>query len=122
MKRIPEHDDRSIAAIKVRQWLREWEKVTFDGKQHRNRPDPYFYLFTLPASELRALSGIYRRTTEGGLPRSQDLGIQRRHDENRSKEISEFIQYGYPWSELSEVKEGQVNSTISGNPAGYQPL
>lgn len=111
MKRIPEHDDRSIAAIKVRQWLREWEKVTFDGKQHRNRPDPYFYLFTLPASELRALSGIYRRTTEGGLPRSQDLGIQRRHDENRSKEISEFIQYGYPWSELSEAKRrsGQFN-------------
>lgn len=95
---------REITALKVKQWLREWEKVEFDEDVHRRRPDTHFYLFTLPASELKTLSGIQRRTTEGGLLRSQDLGIQRRHDKNRSEEIHKFIQFGYPWSELSEAK------------------
>jgi len=95
---------REIVALKVSQWLREWNKVIFDDKSHRRPPDPHFYLFTLPASELKALSGIQRRTTAEGLPRSRDLGIQRRHDEQRSEEISKFIRYGYPWSDLSEAK------------------
>ncbi|NJN92458.1 MAG: hypothetical protein HC878_20250 [Leptolyngbyaceae cyanobacterium SL_5_14] len=61
----------------------------------------YFYLFTLPASELKALSGVHPRSTENTQLRSQDLGIQRRHDRKRSEEISTFIQFGYPWSSLS---------------------
>ena len=35
---------------------------------------------------------------------SQDLGIQRGHDKGRSDEISKFVKYGYPWSNLSEAK------------------
>jgi DGQHR domain-containing protein len=95
---------RDVAALKVEQWLAEWEKVPFSPKSHRRKPEPHFYLFTLPASWLKELSGIYRRTTQGGLLRSEDLGIQRRHDERRSDEIREFIQFGYPWSELSKAK------------------
>jgi DGQHR domain-containing protein len=104
MPRAKPGSSREIVALKVSQWLREWSKVIFDDKSHRRPPDPHFYLFTLPAPELRALSGIQRRTTAEGLPRSQDLGIQRRHDEQRSEEISKFIRYGYPWSDLSETK------------------
>ncbi|MCL4706576.1 DGQHR domain-containing protein [bacterium] len=95
---------KEITALKVKQWLKEWEKVNFDEDAHRRRPDLHFYLFTLAASDLKALSGIQRRTTEGGLLRSKDLGIQRRHDKDRSEEIHKFIRYGYPWSELSEAK------------------
>lgn len=89
-------------ALRVGQWLKEWDKVLFDPDSHRRQPDPGFYLFALPASEVKALSGIQRRTTEDGLPRYRDLGIQRRHDRLRSQEIADFIRYGYPWSDLSE--------------------
>src|SRR5258708_1018601 len=104
-------DDRILPALRVNQWLPEWQKVSFSAKAHRRQPEPHFYLFKLRASWLKSLSGISRRTTQGGLLRSKDLGIQRRHDENRSNEIREFIQYGYPWSELSQPKRqsGEFN-------------
>jgi DNA-sulfur modification-associated len=91
---------RRVAGLKVRQWLKEWDHVVFDTKERRRRPEPHFYLFSLNASSLKALSGISRRTTQTGVRRSEDLGIQRRHDESRSADIRDFIRYGYPWSAL----------------------
>lgn len=61
-------------------------------------------MFSLEASELRRLCGIQRRETAPGESRSRDLGIQRRHDPERSKEISRFVRYGFPWSSLSATK------------------
>jgi hypothetical protein len=95
---------RDLLALKVNQWLPGWQEVEFADKTYRHRPEPYFFLFTLPAAWLKRLSGISRRSTHAGLPRTKDLGIQRRHDERRSAEIHEFVQYGYPWSELSPEK------------------
>lgn len=92
---------RRVPALKVHQWLSEWDDVLFDPKNRRRRPDPHFYLFSISASTLRALSGISRRTTEHGLRRSEDIGIQRRHDVERSATIRDFIRYGYPWSALN---------------------
>jgi len=111
MERIQDVDFPEVVALKVHQWLDEWEKVIFNPTAHRRRPDPYFYLFTLSAAKLRALSDIHARTTKDGLARSQDLGIQRRHDSQRSEQIGEFIRYGYPWSDLSNIKResGQFN-------------
>jgi DGQHR domain-containing protein len=37
------------------------------------------------------------------------LGIQRQHDADRSDEISRFVEYGYPWSTLSEAKRRSRN-------------
>jgi hypothetical protein len=95
---------RTVPALKVVQWLPPWDKVKFDPKKHRAKPEPYFYIFSMPASELRSLCGIFRRQTKGVSPRSADLGIQRQHDPERSEEISHFITSGYPWSTLSEAK------------------
>ena len=92
---------RELRAIVVHQWLPTWDRVTWNPSEHRRRPQPQFYLFTLTAPDLLALTGIYRRSTAGGKPRSKDLGIQRRHDPERSDKIREFVHYGYPWSELS---------------------
>lgn len=102
---------REFSAIKVHQWLPEWDKVDFNPRFHRRQPEPQFYIFKLPASWLKALSGIYRRTMQPGQLRSADLGIQRRHDQKRSTEIREFVQYGFPWSELSPAKRksGEFN-------------
>ncbi len=96
---------RKIPALKVRQWLPEWEDVKFDESTHQAKPDPkHFYLFSLSAAALKALTGIQRRTTEKGKRRHLDLGIQRRHDEDRSEKIWEFVRYGFPWSDLSQTK------------------
>jgi hypothetical protein len=48
-------DNRRIPAIKVEQWLRAWDKVQYDPSKHRSKPRPYFFLFSLPAAELRSL-------------------------------------------------------------------
>ena len=91
-----------IAAIKVTQWLPEWDRVVFDDSERRRRPDPFFYVFSMAAGDLRALTGIQRRTTEGRTLGQTDTGIERPHDEDRSRTISRFIRWGYPWSEMRE--------------------
>jgi len=69
----------------------------------RRKPRPVFYLFSIRASELRALAGIQRRSARAGKSRVDDHGIQRRHDEARSQEIGRFVEFGFPWSDLSEA-------------------
>jgi DGQHR domain-containing protein len=95
---------RQVPALKVRQWLPGWNGIEFDAEDHRAKPPQHFYLFSLPARELKSLSGIMRREAKNAAPRSEDLGIQRQHDPERSEEIRRFVEYGYPWSTLSEAK------------------
>lgn len=91
-----------MTAIRVEQWLDEWDKINWEKNQ--GRPKKHFYLFSLPAAQLRSLVGIYRRSTEHGTPRKEDLGIQRMHDRARSAEIRRYVSHGYPWSSLSDAK------------------
>src|SRR5687768_2378783 len=95
---------KEIMAMKVSQWLEDWEEIPFTNEAFRRKPDPFFYIFKIAAGELKALSCNQKRNTEGGLQRSSDFGIQRLHDPKRSRIISEFVKYGYPWSEISESK------------------
>ena len=99
----PTEDRRSLPAIKVRQWIDEWEKIDWNPDEQRTEPPHWFYQFSIPAKDLRALSGVYRRTTKRKSA-ADDPGIQRRHEVERSKEIGRFVQYGYPWSNLSPAK------------------
>lgn len=93
-----------VPALRVRQWLGQWDTLTYNESQNQARPKEHFYLFSLPASQLRKLSGIYRRSTEAIAPRKDDLGIQRKHDPERSEEIRRYVEGGYPWSGLSDAK------------------
>lgn len=94
---------RSIPALKVHQWLPAWDDVFFDRKILQTQPDrKYFYLFSIRASHLKALTGVYRRSTSG--PRALDPNVQRGHEEPRSEMIRDFVQFGYPWCEMSEAK------------------
>ncbi len=95
---------RTVQGLKVRQWLPEWDHLEFDEAAHRRRPNEYFYLFSLSASDLKALTGIQRRSTEGRVAGQFDPGIQRAHDETRSDEIARFIRFGFPWSALSDAR------------------
>ena len=88
-----------VSAIRVRQWLQEWDDYDFDERSRQRKPKPYFYICSMPAPLLRRLSGVRRREASG--PRAADIGIQRRHDVDRSREISRFIKAGYPWASLN---------------------
>jgi len=101
-------ENRRIPALKVHQWLPGWDKIEFSPRHYRKKPEPHFYLFSLPAVELRTLCGIFRRQTSNMTPRSSDLGIQRQHDPERSEEIGKFVEFGYPWSTLSESKRSST--------------
>ena len=97
MKTSELRTNAEILAFKVSQWLPEWDKVQFsDEGLRRPKPEPFFLLFKLKASWLKRLSGISRRTTKDGLLRSKDLGIQRRHDEKRSRRSREPVRIWIP--------------------------
>ncbi|SMH35854.1 DGQHR domain-containing protein [Mesorhizobium australicum] len=85
-----------VQAIRFKQWLPEWDDFDFDPRQHRRKPDEHILLFSMPAVQLRALSGVYRRTRDhdGGE------GLQRLHDPKRSAAIRDFVRFGHPYSSL----------------------
>lgn len=98
---MPDRARPEIPALPVRQWLASWDETRFDSAQHRRRPQEQFFVFSMPAKQLRALCDIRRRTAKEQRARKTDLGIQRRHNEQRSHEISEYVQHGFPWSSIS---------------------
>ena len=99
---------RSLPALKVNQWLSHWDDIQkkWNPQEYRSEPPHSFYQFSIPAQELRRLSGVYRRTTDRTRGKS-DLGIQRRHERKRSDQIARYIKYGYPWSGLGATKRQQ---------------
>lgn len=100
MKRHREAPKRSappstITALKVHQWMPPWDKVNFDASEYQAKPvTKHFLLFTIRASFLKALTGVYRRSTKGGKARVLDPNVQRGHEEERSREIRDFVQFG----------------------------
>jgi hypothetical protein len=93
-----------VPAIRVRQWLPEWDSIHFDPDAQQSRPLPYFMLCSIRAKDLKALTGVYRRSTRGKLARAKDPNVQRGHDEARSGVIREFVKFGYPWCEMTDSR------------------
>ena len=98
-----------ISAMKVNQWLPQWDEYKFQRENRQKKPERFFYLSSIPVGILRRLSGIPRRglETESGRqqasgPRVEDIGIQRGLDKKRAKDIKAFVKAGYPWATLSE--------------------
>ncbi|MBL8078895.1 MAG: DGQHR domain-containing protein [Anaerolineales bacterium] len=99
-----------IDALKVHQWLKSWDKVRFDPKIQQSKPPEYYYLCSIKAGHLKALTGVYQRSTKGGKPRQKDPNVQRGHEEERSHMIREFVQYGFPWAEMSEARRKSLDA------------
>jgi DGQHR domain-containing protein len=108
MSSKPEKTLTPITALKVHQWMPSWEEVHFSPAQGQAKPtSEYFLMFSMRASHLKALTGVHRRSTKGGRARALDPNVQRGHEEERSQKIREFVQYGFPWCEMSEAKRQQ---------------
>lgn len=93
-----------IPALKVHQWLQSWDAVQFTREAQQAKPEGHFYLCSIKAGDLKALTGVYRRSIKGGKPRAKDPNVQRGHEEERSQTIREFVQHGYPWCEMGAAK------------------
>lgn len=96
--------DNTLTAIKVKQWLNDWNSVPFGPM--RKKPQPHFYVFSINANMLKKLSKVYPRKADEN--RNLLVGVQRKHDPERSKKIRQYVFGGFPWSDLSDSKR---NST-----------
>ena len=101
-----------IPAIRVNQWLTEWDPYRFRPESRQRRPESYFYVASVPVSLLRRLSNVPRRgrATETGRqqatgPRIEDIGIQRGFEESRADDIKNFVRGGYPWATLRKAQQ-----------------
>lgn len=101
-----------IPAIKVNQWLTEWDSFRYREKDRQRKPKNYFYVASIPVSLLRRLSNIPRRGVEDESGRQQavgrrveDLGIQRGFEEKRTQDIRDFVKAGYPFADLRKVEQ-----------------
>lgn len=107
---------KNIQALTFKQWLSEWDQLKFEPESSRNKPAPTMYMFSLPASQLRSLCGVFPRRREG----SDVSGIQRGHDKDRSGLIRDFVRYGYPYCELSGKQRGSFDASNLKKP-GWLP-
>jgi len=88
-----------IKAIKVKQWLNNWDNISGFGNKNRRKPSPYFYQFSIPALLLKRIYDVHSR--RAFTDRKDESYSQRKHSVQRSNEIKEFVQGGYPWSTIS---------------------
>lgn len=98
-----------IPAIRVNQWLTQWDQYDFSPKDRQRRPVRYFYVSSIPLTILRRLSYVPRRgqgpefgRRQAVGPRKDDIGIQRGLEEDRANKIRLFVDGGHPWATLGQ--------------------
>lgn len=101
-----------IPAIRVNQWLAQWDQYHFRPEARQSKPLEYFFVSSIPVAILRRLSNIPRRGSgsptgrrQATGPRKEDIGIQRGFEEGRARAIRLFVEAGYPWASLSQADQ-----------------
>ena len=101
-----------IQAIRVNQWLTEWDSYRYRQEDRQSKPEDHFYVASIPVSILRRLSNVPRRgdISETGRqqafgPRIQDIGIQRGFEEERAQDIKHFVEAGYPYATMRRAEK-----------------
>ncbi|MCS6589530.1 DGQHR domain-containing protein [Curtobacterium flaccumfaciens] len=89
-----------VSGIRVQQWLAEWDEVPMDRDKYQAPPPHEFYVTSIRASQLRALSDVHQRDAPAGKPRSAEVSVQRDLEADRSGEIRRYIRDGFPLSSL----------------------
>ncbi|MBS1554964.1 MAG: DGQHR domain-containing protein [Bacteroidetes bacterium] len=91
-----------IKAIKINQWLNDWDDVDFKSPMRR-KPEPYYLLFKIDARLLKRISDVHRRKPDRA--RAEDSFVQRSKNENRTEEIKKYIEGGFPWSTIKKEEQ-----------------
>lgn len=113
-------DELRVPALKVPQWLDAWNSIPFDESEYRRKPDPFFFQFSMPASLLKRYTGVHKREAKSGERRGEELNTQRFHNPDRSREIKQFVNFGFPWSDLSDKQRADPNNAELRKP-GWLP-
>src|SRR6185437_13059521 len=93
---------KEIPMLRINQWMNEWDDVNFK-ESLRRKPEPYFFLLSIDARLLKKLSDVHRRRPD--QERKKDVGVQRIKNDQRVKEISNYIEGGFPWSTISKTEQ-----------------
>src|SRR6266404_6215927 len=102
---VKSKEPKTVTALKVTQWLGLWDQVEYDASTFQAKPaGKSFFLCSIKASHLKALTGVYRRSTKSGKARALDPNVQRGHEEERSRIIRDFVLFGFPWCEMGAAK------------------
>ena len=72
----------------------------------------------MKAKDLQKLAGVNRRETSQREIGKQDLGIQRKLEKSRTKEIQQYVKHGFP---LSTMRESVIQEQISLTKPGWLP-
>ncbi|WP_162232664.1 DGQHR domain-containing protein [Sphingomonas sanxanigenens] len=76
------------------------------------------FMFSMPATALRALSEPFRRRRDAGA--AEATGIQRNLDEDRARLIQDYVKNGFPYSEMSSGRRNRYDLADLRNP-GWLP-
>lgn len=101
---------KKIPLLRVSQWLSTWEDAEWSPPD-LPKPSKHFFIGSIPLSTLRRLAGVSRRQIKERKQGGRGAGYQRAHQEDRSKSIARYLQYGYP-----------LSSQVSLNPADHRVL
>lgn len=110
----------SIPAIRVKQWLEQWDQIPVNREAFQSPPPHEFYVTSIKAADLRALSGVYQRDATTGSSRALDPYIQRTLEHDRTAEIRRYLTSGYPLSTMGDRAMGQAER-ISLSKPGWLP-
>jgi hypothetical protein len=97
-----------VSALRFKQWLDVWDGYPSVNDGKWAKPEPYIYLFSLKAGQLRNLSDVYRRKYDGDVSE----GVQRAQDSNRTSKIQRYVQYGYPYGDLPAPMRTEENAHL----------
>jgi len=100
---------QSIQTLKVDQWLNEWDNVNFDMPM-RSKPDGFFYIFKIDIRLLKRISDVHRRKAK--TQNVLDGNVQRSLKEERTLEIKNYVQKGFPLSTLTEKDRNSEGNQI----------
>lgn len=99
IKKLKIHSE--IPMLRVNQWMHEWDDINFNIEEQRRKPNPYFYTFSIDARLLKRLSDVHRRNEDRDA-------IQRRKSDARVKEITNYVEGGFPWSTLQKESQKPI--------------
>lgn len=104
-------------SFKINQWLTDWNSVDFNLPM-RKKPDDHFYMFKMDIRLLKRISDVHRRKTT--KLRSENSNVQRTLNEDRSIEIKNYVNQGFPLSTLSDKDRLDESNSILKMP-GFLP-
>jgi DGQHR domain-containing protein len=108
---------KATQTFKIKQWLTKWDEVDYDLPM-RKKPEDHFYMFKMDIRLLKRISDVHRRKTTKA--RSEENNVQRTLKEDRTIEIKNYVNQGFPLSTASDKDRLDESNSVLKMP-GFLP-